>query len=94
MPYRYIPNGFATEMFNLTAPGYTGDGMTGVLEDAIGKANYDQYMVAQDPLCGGKTEGDIRIVLNRDERDLNRLRFASIGVIRRIEDRPLRSRYK
>ena len=96
MPYRYIPNGFATKMFNLAAPAFTGDGMTGVLEEAIGKANYDRYMIAQDPLCGGRTEGNIDIILNPGETSPDRMRFACIGVIQSIEQpsKPLRLRYK
>ena len=94
MPYRYIPNGFATQMFNLSAPAYQGAGMTGVLEDAIGKANYDRYMIAQDPLCGGKTEGKIDIILNPGETNPDRMQFASIGVIRQVEEKPLKLRFK
>ena len=94
MSYRYIPNGFATAMFNLTAACYDGDGLTTVLEDAIGTANYNKYMVAQDPFCGGQTENVIRIITNPDERDGNRMCFESIGVVQKLSDKPLRLRFK
>lgn len=93
MAYRYTPNGFATKMFNLTAPGYTNEGMTGVLEDAIGKENYDRYMIAQDPLCGGRTEGNINIILNRGETDPQKMRFESIGTVS-VVNTPFRLRLK
>lgn len=94
MPYRFIPNSFATRMFNLAAPGYTDEGMTGALEQALGKENYDRYMIAQDPLCGGKAEGTVAIILNPDERDPDRMRFETIGTIQKIDQRPLRLRFK
>jgi hypothetical protein len=94
MPYRFIPNSFATRMFNLAAAGYTDEGMTAVLEQALGKENYDRYMIAQDPLCGGKSEGNVSIILNPDEADPRHMRFETIGTIQKIEQRPLRLRLK
>jgi hypothetical protein len=94
MPYRFIPNSFATRMFNLVAPGYTDQGMTNVLEQALGKENYDRYMIAQDPLCGGRSEGIVKIILNPDETHPGNMRFEAIGTILKIDEKPLRLRLK
>lgn len=79
--YCFTPNDFAKSMFGLTKIQYVGDGMTGVLEHALGKANYDRYMVAQDPLCGGHTSGTIQIILDR-----GKMRFEDIGTISRHDN--------
>lgn len=83
MTYKFVPNQFAREKFNLAAE-YTAPGMTPVLEQALGKGNYDRYMVAQDPLAGGRSSGEISIILNPDERSPSRMSFASIGTIYKI----------
>jgi hypothetical protein len=51
--YKFVPNEYAVTKFNLAAAEYVGDGLTPLLEQALGKSNYDRYVVAQDPLAGG-----------------------------------------
>jgi len=80
--YEYIPNRYASEKFNLTAQSYSGTGLTPLLEHALGQTNYNRYVVAQDPLCGGKSEGDIDIIVNPDERNPAAMVFRSIGTVR------------
>lgn len=82
--FKFVPNALAKEMFNLAAAEYVGNGMSPLLETVLGKDNYDRYIVAQDPLCGGKTSGEIRIILNRAERNHTLHRFAAIGTIHRL----------
>ena len=84
MSYRFIPNSVAKELLGTTEPSYTGDGMVPLLKAAIGKEKYDKYVIAQDPLCDGKTEGDISIILNRGEPDPQKMQFASIGKIQLV----------
>jgi len=84
MAFKFIPNSVAQELLGTTKSNYTGDGMTPLLEEAIGKEKYDRYILAQDPLCGGKTEGDIKIILNPGECDPNKMQYASIGKIQLV----------
>lgn len=83
--YKFVPNQMAREAFNLAAPEYVGEGITSVLQSTLGEENYQNYMVAQDPLCGGKTSGTIRIILNRREENPKLMRFESIGTIYKLD---------
>ncbi len=82
--FKFIPNTFAKEKFNLKASEYKGSGMTPLLEDVLGKDNYRQFMMAQDPLCGGKSVGDITIITNRGETNPQKMRFKNIGTIHKL----------
>ena len=83
--FKFIPNEFAKKMFNLSARSYAGEGMTPLLQQVLGSENYNKYVIAQDPLCGGKSEGAISIILNNNERDPKKMNFASIGLIQKTE---------
>jgi hypothetical protein len=63
MRYRFTPNGFAKSRYILDGTSYDGDGMTPLLESVLGDDNYRRDVVAQDPLCDGKTFGIIDIRL-------------------------------
>jgi hypothetical protein len=82
--YKYIPSDFAKTAFNLTSSEYSGDGVTPLLEGALGKDNYDRYVVVQDPLTGGKTCGEIRIITNPRCLDPHGMQFQSIGSIQKL----------
>lgn len=65
--HTYIPNDYAKELFNLSKNAYEGDSLTDLIMQAIGEDNYDQYIHAQDPLCGGRLSGEIFASVNRDD---------------------------
>ncbi len=84
MMYIYVPNQMARRMFNIATGvnSYTdARGLTPLLESAIGRDNYERYIPAQDPLCGGGFSGQVDMVVNPDEKDLRKLRFQSIGTV-------------
>lgn len=90
--YKFIPNAFATAMFNLAAKEYRDDnGLTSLMERTLGIDNYNRYVFAQDPLCGkGMNEpADIKIVLNSEVLDLKKmnvqdLQYQKIGVVMQL----------
>lgn len=76
--YRYIPNDFARNKFNLLNE-YTSDGLTSMFMSALGEANYDRYMIAQSLFHAGNKSADVDIILNRGEPNQKRMQFVSIG---------------
>lgn len=82
--YKFTPNGFASEMFNLHAIEYTGEGMENLLRQVLGTRNYREYMVPQTPLSGEKTEGEVIILLNQHVLSTKPMEFKSIGTIQRL----------
>lgn len=59
--FLYKPNDFAKHFFNLTQDEYTNSGMTPLLENTLGKSNYDKYVFAQYPLVGNAKIGEVSI---------------------------------
>lgn len=90
--YKFVLNDFAARMFHLEAGEYHGYGVTDLLEKLLGKANYEQFMIAQDPFAHGKKEGDIRIILNRHETDPSKFRYETIGTISIVSPKPIISK--
>jgi hypothetical protein len=88
--YKFVPNEFAGTMFNLSAAEYFGEGLTPLLESALGKESCVKYLFAQDPFVdhetrrSTKTSGEVSIVVNRDEEGTKPPRFATIGVVHRL----------
>ncbi len=78
--YKFVPNNFAKKRFNLTGE-YNGEGMTPLLQQALGEDNYDRYMIAQSPLHHGKDKGVVSIILNPDETEITKMKYRSIGMI-------------
>ena len=92
MNVKFTPNSFAKRFFGLKLDDYTGtEGVTDLLEQVLGKEDYDKYVISQDPFCGGVTKSSIRIILNRDEFDpkvassIYSVEFATIGTIEQIQ---------
>jgi len=84
--YEFIPNDFAKRMFNLAAVSYRSTGLTSLFEEALGEEDARKYVFAQDPLSGGKTEGEIKIIANPEEQNFNKRVACPIGIIRRLTD--------
>lgn len=76
--YRLTLNPFATDFFKTEAV-HIGDGMTPLLQTALGRDNYDKYIPAQDPLCGQKRIGLIRMRNSRIIGTIERL-YAAPGL--------------
>lgn len=80
--YLFYPNEFGKKFFQLTSTTYgPHNSMTDLIELAIGKDNYDKYIVAQDPIPKGKSKGEIAIVVNPDEEFSALWWFSSIGEV-------------
>lgn len=78
--YLFQPNEFGKKFFQLTSTTYgPHKSMTDLIELAIGKDNYDRYMVAQDLIPKGKSKGEIAIIVNPDEEFSALWVFSSIG---------------
>ena len=71
-------------MFKLKDLSYTGDGITPLMQDVLGKDNYQKYFIAQTPLGGGEEVDTISITLTRGELNLDRTKIATIGLIKRV----------
>jgi hypothetical protein len=84
--YKFIPNQLAKDAFN-TAAEYEADNVLEAVRVALGKENYNKYMIAQDPLSGGKTCGEIHITLNPGEENIHLMRFEPIGMVYRLTNR-------
>lgn len=82
--YRLTLNDFAMRFFGIEKRVHEGHGIGALVEGVLGKENCDKYMMSQDPLCGGKTVGEIRICLDKDEPDHHRPKFVQIGKIEKI----------
>ena len=78
--YKFVPNNFAKKRFNLTGE-YNGEGMTPLLQQALGKDNYDRYVITQTPLYQGKDKGVVEVMLNPDETKMSKMKYRSIGTI-------------
>jgi hypothetical protein len=70
--YEFLPTPEAKKLFGLKKDLYSGEGMTPLLIEALGKKNYEK-LGAQDPLSGGKTKGEIVM------QDPPRFRHSGIG---------------
>ncbi len=86
--YEFIPNGFARDKFNLAAQSYYGAGLTPLLEEALGKDNYNKYVPAQDTFSGDKTKADIDIIVNPEETNPAKMIFRSIGYVHELAQEP------
>ena len=84
--YKFIPNQLAKNAFNAAAE-HAADTVFDAVRAALGEENYNKYMVAQDPLSGGKTCGEIHITLNPGEENIHLMRFEPIGMIYRLTNR-------
>lgn len=82
---RFLPNGFAKKVFNLHADEYLGEGIGDVMATALTTPMADRYIFAQDPFRGGSTEGEMKIVMNPDERDVSRMEYAVIGRVQKLD---------
>ncbi len=85
--FRFVPNEFAKEAFNLAADAYEGpkgrDLLLNLLENVYAeKAN--AHLIAQDYFFQNKTSGVVRIMLNPDEPDERRHSFATISMIHKL----------
>jgi len=84
--YKFVPNQFATEKFNLAASEYTGDGMVSLMKEVMGLENFNKHMITQAPLDDGKTHngaksGAVFIALDKDNPDPGKRDFRVIGTI-------------
>jgi hypothetical protein len=84
--FRFRPNKFGKRFFNLKEDEYSGEGLTGLFEGVLGKQDYDEYMIAQDPFVGGGWSSRVVILLNREAAFTEPLEFATIGVVERDMD--------
>ena len=93
--YTYTPNKFAQKRLGVGAGTYSGPSLTKLIMDAIGKENYNNYVIAQDSFHGGRNTNSVTVIMNRAqmakeyEKPLHepitvQPVFRSIGMIRRI----------
>jgi hypothetical protein len=82
---RFTPNQFATRVFNLHASEYEGKGIIDVMEIALTTPMAERYLFAQDPFGGGRTEGDIKMMVNPDEPDRSKIETRVIGRLQKLE---------
>lgn len=59
--YTYTPNALAMEMFGLTERSYSGSNLNILLENTLGKENFDKFVLAQDPIYGDVIQNDVFI---------------------------------
>lgn len=83
--YRFTPTAFSRAKFGLYSDLYEGDGMTPLMETVLGISSYRRHIIAQDPLCGGKRIGEVRIIVNPDEQEPRLWEFADIGTVERVD---------
>ncbi len=84
--YKFIPNQLARDAFNAAAE-HEADNVLEAVRTALGEENYNKYMLAQDPLSGGKTCGEIHISINPGETNIHLMRFEPIGMVYRLTNR-------
>ncbi len=85
MGFKFTPNTFAKDKFNLKAEEYIGDGLTYLFKEVLGEKNYSRYMIAQAPFYGNETEANINIITNPDELNPDAMVSKSIGTVSRLD---------
>jgi hypothetical protein len=87
MRVNFFPNELGRELFHLKEQLYSGRGVTPLLLEALGEENYNKYIVASDPFSGGKSSGEVSIILNREESrsGQGQGKYTNIGRVERLE---------
>lgn len=75
--YTFVPNDFFNRLFYPEFMYYSGSSITGVLREAMGSDNYDQFSIAQDPM---PHNGEVSILTNTVD-PLQQFGSVVIGVI-------------
>ena len=85
--YRFTPNDWARQKFNLAAADYRGEGVTPLLIKILGgERAFDKYAIASDPFAGEDSTAHIAIMLPPEEAHENTQGrvFPLIGVMERL----------
>ena len=80
MEYAFTPSDAAARICGIVRREYTGgSGMSDLVEASIGQENYRKYVVASDPLAGGKSSGIV------PGRNPNTGKSIDMGTIRKVQ---------